>query len=262
VFFLLFCAAFVLPVAVLAVYAVAPGWRFPHLWPERFDMRAVRYVFGPAPEGQGGRIVLHLASSLFYSLGAVAVSLVLCLAPARLFARRRFRGKALLEGLLLAPALVPSMTFSMGVHYLFVRLGLSETVAGVVLALTVFTYPFMLRALVTGYQAFGEEYELCARNLGAGPLRRLWRVELPLLLPAAAAGGSVVFLIAFSEYFLVFLIGGGVVPSFTGFLFPLLTSSDRAVASILTLVFLAVPVAMFFVLDALLLRGCRRRGML
>mgnify|MGYP006294818967 CR=1 FL=1 len=244
------------PVAVLAVYALAPGWSFPHLVPERFDPRALELALA-----QWRPMALHLGSSVAYSLCATLLSLLLCLAPAHHLARREFRGRAVVEALLLAPALVPAMTFSMGVHTAFIRIGLADTFVGVVLVLTVFAAPYMLRALVTGYQSFGEDYDLCARNLGAGPLTRLWRVELPLLVPAALAGATVVFLVAFSEYFLVFLIGGGAVPSFTGYLFPALGSSNRGYAAVLTLVFLAVPLVLFVAVEALASAAQRRRGL-
>ena len=86
-------------------------------------------------------------------------------------------------------------------------------------------------------------------------------MELPLLLPAVVAGGSVVFLVAFSDYFLVYLVGGGLVPSFTGFLFPVLQSGDRSLAALLTLVFMAVPVLLFVLVEGLTLYFMHRRGM-
>ncbi len=249
-----FTVLFVLPLFVLAGYAIAPGWTFPEIIPSRLSSRSLALLAPQLP-----RLALAMASSIFYSLAAAILSFLLCLAPAKLLARNEFRGKALLEGALLAPALVPSMTFSMGAHYAFIRLGLADTLTGVILVLTMFSFPYMLRALTAGYGSFSEKYALCARNLGAGPLAVALRVELPLLAPAAIAGGSVVFLVAFSEYFLVYLIGGGVAPSYSGYLFPFLTSSDRSTASILTLVFLAVPVALFFLTDALLSAFTRRR---
>ena len=50
---------------------------------------------------------------------------------------------------------------------------------------------------VAGFQAMGEGYGICAKNLGASTLSILLQVELPLLMPAVIAGGSVVFLVAF-----------------------------------------------------------------
>ncbi len=249
---------FVAPLLALVVYALAPGWRFPDLWPHAWSMRTIEQVFmGP----QTSRIFSHLLWSVVYSLLTTGATLAICLVPAQHLARHEFSGKRVLEALLLAPALVPAMTFSMGVHFAFIKLGLADTLPGVVLVLTVFSYPYMLRALVAGYQAFGREYELCAANLGAGFFQRLLSVELPLILPSAIAGGSVVFLVAFSEYFLVFLIGGGAVPSYTGYLFPILNSSDRALGSMLTLVFLLVPLLLFVLTDVVVTRAYRKRGM-
>ncbi len=253
---LLLVVLFVLPAVVLVLVGLAPGWRFPDVWPEAFSLDGAAYLLD-----QKERVLVALGSSFLYSLLTVLATLAMCLLPAALFARRTFPGKNLLEGLLLTPALVPPMTFAMGLHFLFVKISLADHLIGVVLILAMFSYPFMFRALVAGYQTMGEAYGICARNLGAGPLRILLTVELPLLLPAMIAGGSVVFLVAFSEYFLVFLIGGGSVPSFTGYLFPLLSSSNRSLASLVTLVFLLLPMILFLLLDATLVRAYRRKGM-
>ncbi|GAB7080811.1 ABC transporter permease [Megalodesulfovibrio paquesii] len=246
---------FVLPVVVLGVYAVGPGWRYPDLLPATLSARSLQYLWTH-------RLVLGdlLLASAGYSLAVAGLALVLCLMPAALLARREFPGRLLVEGLLLAPALAPAMTFSMGAHTLFIRVGLDDSTLGVILMLTTFSYPYMLRALTAGYEAMGEGYRQCAVNLGAGPLQCFWRVEWPLLLPAAIAGGTVVFLVAFSEYFLVLLIGGGVVKSYTAHLFPYLSSSDRSLAATLTLLFLIVPLGLMLLVEVLAGRAARRKG--
>ncbi len=254
---LLLFVLFGLPVIVLVLTSVAPGWRFPEIWPTEFSLQGLDYLLDNLYT-----ILIALGSSCVFSLLTVLTTLGMCLAPAAVFARSVFPGKTLLEALLLTPALVPAMTFAMGLHFLFIKSSLADTLPGVVLILSMFSYPYMFRALVAGFQNMGQDYGICARNLGAGNLRIMLSVELPLLLPAIIAGGSVVFLVAFSEYFLVFLIGGGSVPSFTGTLVPLLSSSNRALASILTLVFLFVPVCLFLCLDTTLVRIYRRRGLI
>lgn len=247
---------FALPAAILVLVGLAPGWRFPDLWPERFSIAGIEFLITHRDQ-----IVSSLVSSFFYSLATVFVTLGMCLTPAAVFARQPFPGRQVLEALLLTPALVPPMTFAMGLHVVFIRLSLADTVAGVVLILALFSYPYMFRSLVAGFQTMGEDYRTCARNLGASPARVFWQVELPLLVPAMIAGGSVVFLVAFSEYFLVFLMGGGTVPSFTGFLMPLLSSSNRSLAALLTLIFLVLPILLFFILDWTLMRTYRKKGM-
>jgi putative spermidine/putrescine transport system permease protein len=241
---LLLLLIFLAPLGVLVLYSLSGGWSYPALLPERFSLRALQFLAARLRP-----VASALLSSTAYSLITVLLTFALSLLPARALARFAFPGRRLLDALLLVPALLPSMTFSMGIHLVFLRVGLSDSYPGVILVLTLFSYPYMLRALIAGYLRIPEEYSVTARNLGGGFLRVLLRVEVPMLLPAAAAGGSVVFLAAFSEYFLVFLIGGGAVSSYTGYLFPFLQGSDHALGSLLTLVFLIVPLALFFLLE-------------
>jgi len=234
----------VLPIVVLGLYAGARSWQFPDLLPTGYSARSLEFV-----GRQYGAILNSLLSSTLYSLAVVALSFLLCLLPARGFAWYPLPIKGMLEALFLSPALLPVMTFSMGAHVLLLRLRFSDTWFGVVAVLTVFAYPYMLRSLISGYQRISPDYSVTARNLGAGFWASLIRVEVPMLLPAFGAGASVVFLVAFSEYFLVFLVGGGVVPSYTGYLVPFLKSSDLQIASFLTLLFLVVPLVLFFLLE-------------
>ena len=249
-------ATFGFPVVVLLVMGFSGVWRFPNILPERFGLQGFFYI-----QGQAKQILVSLLSSFGYSVCAAVLSFLFCVIPASVFARRAFPMKPVLEAVFLAPALLPAMTFSMGAHTLFIRVGLADTFVGIVLVLMIFTYPYMLRALVAGYLAYPKEYDLCAKNLGAGRLMRIVRVEFPMLLPSVVAGGTVVFLLAFSDYFLVFLIGGGAVPSFTGYLFPFLNSSNRQVAALLTLVFLIAPVVSFGLIEATLGHLYRKKGM-
>lgn len=234
---------------LLALYAFSGRWAFPALLPETLNLRTLRYLWDHAVP-----ISTHLFSSFVYSIAAVGLSILYSLLPAEVLSRKTFRGKQLLESLLLAPSVLPAMTFSVGIHLMFIRLGLSDTHFGVALILSVYSYPYMLRALISGYNTLDPETIVCARNLGAGYFQILWEIEIPMLLPALSAGGAIVFLVAFSDYFLVFLIGGGSVPSYSGYLFPFLNSSDWSLASGLTLVFILVPICLFAVLDLTLNR--------
>jgi len=255
--FSLLFAVFASPLVVLALYSLSSSWSYPQIIPVQLDWRSYAYLAGHFRD-----ISASLLFSCVYSLAAVTLTLAMTILPARLFARTDMAGKTLLEGLLLAPALVPPMAFAMGAHYIFLHLGLADTFAGVVLILSLYSYPYMLRALTAGFLAQDRNYTLCAQNMGASSFRILVAVELPLLLPAIVAGGIIVFLVSFSEYFLVFLIGGGIVPSYSGYIFPLLNSSDKSVASLLTLLFLLPPIFFFVLIDRLIYRLYRQRGLL
>ena len=256
IFFLLLIIIFLIPVLILVIQTFSSRWVWPQLLPEKINLRSFNYIVYESTS-----LVKKLGSSFLYSIATVILSFLISILPASVFARTDFTGKSILEALFLLPVLVPSITFAMGIHFLFIYLNLTDTFWGVVLVLTTFTYPYMLRALIAGYNVIGTKYSTAAENLGADKINILIGIELPLILPSAIAGGSIVFLAAFSEYFLVFLIGGGAVASYSGYLFPFLMSTDRQTAALLSLIFLIIPIFLFFILDSTVLKYYRKRGM-
>lgn len=248
---------FIAPLIVLVILAFSSSWRFPGPGPESFSLRAFNYVFKESPG-----FFNSLLSSVAYSITTMVTAALICLLPARALARNDFHLKGFVEGLLLSPVLLPVMTFSMGIHIILLRWGLTGTYAGVVTVLTLYNYPYMLRALISGYQQIPSSMEQTARNLGASWFYTLVRIELPMLIPALAAGGPILFLTAFSEYYLVFLIGGGAVPSLSGYVFPFINGSDYSVSSLLVLVFLTVPLLLFLIQDIIIQKLYKKRSLL
>ncbi|MFP4644127.1 MAG: ABC transporter permease [Spirochaetales bacterium] len=247
---------FGVPLVLLFLLAFGGSWRFPQLLPGGPTLRAWEYL------GRRALPVLQaLGNTILYSLATVATTTLLCVSPARILAREEFRGRLVIETLLLAPALVPPIVFAVGLQIVFIRLALIDTFAGVVVVMTMYAYPYMLRALIAGFRAISPHYDAAAANLGADPVTRIIRVHIPMLGPALLSGGFIVFLVSFSEYFLVFIVGGGTVASFPMLLVPFLAGSDRAVAAALTMIFLAVPLVLFFFADLLVRREYRKRGM-
>ena len=255
-FIALLALMFLAPVILLILQSLAGRWPWPLLLPETWDPRGWTVIIA-----QAAPILRSIGTSLSYSLAATLLSLILSFAPAAALVRGDLARKSLMETLLMAPVMVPPITFTLGIHHVFLSLNLADRWIGVVFILTAYSYPYMLRALMSGFEAIGENYAITARNIGAGRLRRTLEIELPLLLPAIVSGGSVVFLVAFSDYYLVFLVGGGAVSGFSGYLFPFLTSSDRPVAAVLTLIFLALPLMLFALVELTVSRWYRRRGM-
>lgn len=247
---------FGVPLVLLFILAFGGPWRFPQLFPSGPTLRAWEYLARRA-----GAVFGALGNTIFYSLTTVVTTTILCLSPARILAREEFKGRLVVETLLLAPALVPPIVFAVGLQIVFIRLALIDTFAGVVIVMTMYAYPYMLRALIAGFRTVSPHYDAAAANLGANVITRMLRIQLPMLGPALLSGGFIVFLVSFSEYFLVFIVGGGNVASFPMLLVPFLAGADRAVAAALTMIFLAVPLILFFCADLLVRRSYRKRGM-
>ena len=257
IFLIIIILIFLIPLAIIIIQAFSSRWVWPQMVPENFNLKGLLYL-----KQESSSITKNLISSLLYSSATVILSFLISILPASVLARENFRAKYFLETIFLLPVLVPSITFAMGIHLIFIYINLADTFIGVILVLTTFSYPYMLRSLIAGYKVIGNKYSSTAQNLGAGKINILWDIELPLILPAAISGGTIVFLAAFSEYFLVFLIGGGMVNSYSGYLFPFLLSTDRQTAAVLTLIFLIVPIVLFIILDATVLKYYKKRYML
>ena len=67
--------------------------------------------------------------------------------------------------------------------------------------------PFLIMVTLSALSGGVELLENAARMLGAGPMRRLTSVTLPLLAPPVAAGSVLVFAFAFGSYEVPYLLG-------------------------------------------------------
>lgn len=71
---------------------------------------------------------------------------------------------------------------------------------GVILAITLFTYPYLLLSVRAGLQGMDPALEEAARSLGQSPQATFWRVTLPQLRPSLVAGGLLVALYALRDF--------------------------------------------------------------
>ncbi|HTF53437.1 MAG TPA: 2-aminoethylphosphonate ABC transporter permease subunit [Pseudonocardia sp.] len=78
---------------------------------------------------------------------------------------------------------------------------------GVILAEITFFTPFVVRPLLAALSVLPREQLEVAASLGAGPLRVLRTVVFPEVLPALAAGGSLVLLLTLNEFGIVLFTG-------------------------------------------------------
>jgi putative spermidine/putrescine transport system permease protein len=203
----------------------------------------------PAPvPGRGLRLVGDdrvLAAAGTSTLVATLVATLACLVglPAgRALGLHEFRGRRLVQFLLLAPVLVPPIAVALGLQVTFLRLGLAGTVTGVVLVHLVPTVPYAATLLGAAYANLGDAHERQARVLGAGPWRAVRHASLPLLRPVLLTTWLLTFLVSWSEYVLTLLIGGGRVTTLPLLVFSAVESSDRTAAAALGLAVVVPPV--------------------
>ncbi|TXN29786.1 carbohydrate ABC transporter permease [Lacisediminihabitans profunda] len=104
--------------------------------------------------------------------------------------------------------LVPTFAIVVPTFYIYRQLNLLDTMAGLVLALVAFQVP--LSALIM-YRIFGgipQSLDEAARIDGAGFLRILWQVILPVARPGLAASAVVTFVLIWNEFLFVLVLAG------------------------------------------------------
>ncbi len=126
---------------------------------------------------------------------------------------------------------------------------------GAWLALTLFTYPYMLLAVRASLWGMDPAMEEASRSLGRGPWTTFFRVTLPHLRPAIGAGALLVALYTLSDFGAVSLLRFN---SFTNAIFQeYRLSFDRTLASVLSLVLVLFAVVLLFAEHRARTRGGR-----
>ena len=224
-----------LPFGVLIVWSFSARWFYPQLWPAQWGLRAWQYVFGIA----GTQILAGLFQSMLVALVTAGISVAIGVPAGRALGLYNFKGKDTISVMLMLPVIVPPLCVAMGLHLWFIRLGLADSVAGVVLVHLTFCLPYSVFVMWGVFSNYNPDYEYQARSLGANSWQILTRVMLPLTLPGIMVAGLFSFLLSWSQYLGTLIIGGGRVITLPILLFALMGSGDRPVAAAVSLVFVA-----------------------
>jgi putative spermidine/putrescine transport system permease protein len=194
----------ILPFVPLVIWSFARGWRFPALLPPNWSLAAWQVALSPR-----AGVLEGLGTTLAVAALATVLSVLVGLPAGRALGLYRFRGKALVELAVLAPVMVPGLAVALGLHAVFIRLGLTNSLAGVVLVHLVPTLPYMILVMAGIFARFDPRIEAQARTLGATPWQAFRHVTLPAILPGLIVGSLFAFLVSWGQYVLTLVIGGG-----------------------------------------------------
>ena len=228
------------PMALLAAYSFARNWYWPSLLPFSWDLYAWQYVFSEESE-----VLDALSASFQIAVAVTVIAVAISLPAARVLAWRRFPGKRQLLFVLLLPVLSPPLAATMGLHGMFLRIGLTGTAAGVILAHLIPAVPYAILMLTGSFTRLDPDLEAQARTLGATRWHVMRHVTLPAIAPGVAVAASFAFLISWSQYLTTLLIGGGETRTLPIILVSFQSGGDPAIAAALCLVFLIPAVIAF-----------------
>jgi molybdate transport system permease protein len=154
-----------------------------------------------------------LGLSLRVASVAVLVDLPFAFAAALLLARRDFRGKALVDGIIHLPLVLPPVALgyllliSFGTRaplgaFLLDHFGIRFVFSwtGAALASAILTFPFQVRAIRLSLEAQTAGLSDAAMSLGAGRFDRLLSLHIPLAAPGILAGAVTAFAACLGEF--------------------------------------------------------------
>ncbi len=229
-----------LPLAYLLIRAAAAS---PLAWQHLFQPRTLRI----------------LGNSLLLAVTVTGASIALAVPLVWLLVRTDLPGRRFWTVALVLPLVIPSYVGAFTLLAMFGPRGILQGwleplgvqrlpeiygFFGAWLILTLFTFPYVLLTVRATWRRLDAGLEEAGRSLGHGSWSVFWRVTLPQLRPAVAAGGLLVALYTLSDFGAVSLLRFNV---FTMAIYTQYRSSfDRSLAALLSLVLVVLTLAILW----------------
>lgn len=192
-------AVALVPHVCVVLMSVSEDW-YNSILPQRWSLDPYRDALGHT------FTVPSIGNSLRYAGIATMIDVVLGCAVAWILVRTKWMGRGLLDGLVMAPLAVPGIVLAFG-YLAMTQPGewfafldpTDDPTFLLIIAYAIRRLPYMVRAAVAGLEQASVTLEEAARNLGAGPLRTIRLITLPLISANLIAGGILTFCFAMLE---------------------------------------------------------------
>ncbi len=177
----------------------------PVFWPKEFTARAYKAVLS-RPSPQMPSLLDAVRNSFLVAGASVFITLVLSTLAGYAIARLRFRGKGALTGLVLAVYMFPAILLMVPLFAMLAMARLHDKLNGLVVAYVAQTLPVGLLMLGNYFRSIPADIEEAALVDGCSRLGVIWRVTIPLSVPAIASVGLYVFVIAWNEFLFAYVL--------------------------------------------------------
>lgn len=181
--------------------------------------------------------------SLLVALGAALLAMLIGTPAAFALSRSRIQGKAVILGFVMAPLIIPRIIIAVALFYLYARVGLVGTYAGLILGHSVLAVPYVVVTLSAVLKGYDTRLDQAANNLGATNFRTLVHVTLPILKGGLISAFLFAFITSFDELTVALFVSGGLTATLPKQLWDsaiLQVSPTLAAASTLLLLFLTL----------------------
>jgi putative spermidine/putrescine transport system permease protein len=156
----------------------------------------------------GGGWMNAIGQSLVIAVASTAVSVVVGTLCAIGCWRLASRFSELVRVLILAPIVIPSIVYTLGIYKFYVDVGLLDSYLGVILAHTVTGLAYPVITVSAALAGFDVRLEQAARTLGASLGQTTWRIIVPNVTPGVLSGAIFAFIHSWDETVMVLFIAG------------------------------------------------------
>lgn len=236
---------FLTPVLLLLLNSFAFNWRWPEVLPPGLSLRGWSVLM------REPQLIRAVLTSFVIGISVIFLNFVIALPAARKLAFHSFKGKAWLETLLILPILIPSLAVVMGIHIAMIRVGLSDTILGVIIIHLIPTVPYSIKIFRAGFERLGVGFENQVVTLGGNKLYAFYSVYLPQMISSFRSAVFLIFVISLSQFALTAIIGGGNVLTLALLYFPYLNSVDTSVIASFSLLFAILPILVVILFEGM-----------
>ncbi len=147
----------------------------------------------------------YIFNSTFVALFTVVITLVPAILGAYAVTRLNFKGRDLLSRSILLIYMFPAIVLVIPLYSVFSQLGLRDTLPGLLVVYPAMTIPVALYMLRSYFLTLPKDIEEAGLIDGCTRFEVIWRITLPLSVPALASVGLYVFMIAWNEFLFAFM---------------------------------------------------------
>ena len=152
-----------------------------------------------------------------------------------LFVSRHRATKAIFL-LLITPMIVPVILIAIGTFYAYGRVGMNNTITGLVLAHSALALPIAIIVVTAGLRSYDLSQEQVARSLGATRIKAFFLITLPQIRFSVITAALLSFLTSFDEVIIAIFVSGGANATLTKHMFAALRDYiDPTIAAISTI---------------------------
>ncbi len=147
----------------------------------------------------------YIGNTTFVAVSTMVITLMLAVLGAYAVARLEFRGRAVMERAILLTYMFPAIVLAIPLYTIFTQLGLRNNLLGLIIVYLAQTLPVALYMLRSYFETIPASLEEAGLIDGCSRFEVIWRITLPLALPALASVGLYVFMIAWNEFLFAFM---------------------------------------------------------